>query len=118
MSIRHYLQISGSHLIVGLEGKKEHILHEFYSFKAFGATENFHLIGDTFLYFYTTFENLEKAFFKKFEAKLYNRTGIEFESSTVQEHLKKLAKEKVQSLPHEHFVWVPSLNPELQPVPL
>jgi hypothetical protein len=108
------LQTSGSHICIGIQGKKDKIRHEFYSFVNYGAASECHMVSDTFLYFWTTYYKLEKAFIKRIENDFYNRYGIEFKSKFSSKLFEKQAKQKILEITREKFIPISPILGELE----
>jgi hypothetical protein len=112
--IRTHLQISGSHLIVGLEGKNRDIVNEFHSYQTFGAAYAPHFLSDRFLYFWTDYASLLEAIEKKLEARTYNETGIQFEGQEFKTIIKTWAIFLFEKINRTQFLETSSSLEEFQ----
>ena len=101
--VKTFLQTLGSNLVIGLEGKKQNILREFYSFQTFGATTAAHFLSERFLYFWSTHTQLIEAYAKKLESKVYNEVGIEFKNKKINSYFILSAIETIKNIPKEEF---------------
>ncbi len=99
-----FLQSSGGQVAVGIEGKKQEIVRELFSFQVHDAAPSGYFLSDHFLYFWSTYDELVTAYAHKLASQAYQETGIEFESDSVNLKFIKIARKIVSNLPRRQFL--------------